>query len=79
LRFITDLSVPVDSNQAGRDLRLALAQAANVFGGFRSEDGAHAHAFATIRFYLPLRKQSVDPHQTLVMTFRGNPPMPCPA
>jgi transposase len=62
LRLITDLRVPFDSNQAERDLRLALAHAANVSGCIRSEDGAHAHAFATIRSYLPtLRKQSGDP------------------
>jgi transposase len=74
LRFITDLRVPFDNNQAKRDIRLALAQAANVSGCLRSEEGAHA--YATIRSYLStLRKQSVDPYQAFVMTFRGNPPM----
>jgi len=60
--------------EANEATRLALTQAANVSGCFRSEDGAHA--FATIRSYLStLHNQSVDPYQALVMTFRGNPPM----
>jgi transposase len=74
LRFITDLRVPFDNNQAERDVRMPKLKQ-KVSGCFRSEQGAQA--FATIRSYLStLRKQSVDPYQALVMTFRGNPPMP---
>lgn len=74
LRFVTDLRVPFGNNQAERDIRMPKLKQ-KVSGCFRSEEGAHA--FATIRSYLStLRKQSVDPYQALVMTFRGNPPMP---
>jgi transposase len=74
LRFITDLRVPFDNNQAERDIRMPKLKQ-KVSGCFRSEQGAYA--FATIRSYLStLHKQSVDPYQALVMTFRGNPPMP---
>jgi transposase len=74
LRFITNLRVPFDNNQAERDIRMPKLKQ-KVSGGFRSEQGAHA--FATIRSYLAtLRKQSADPYQALVMTFQGNPPMP---
>jgi transposase len=74
LRFITDLRVPFDNNQAERDIRMPKLKH-KVSGCFRSEDGAHA--FATIRSYLStLRKQSVDTYQALVMTFQGNPPVP---
>jgi transposase len=74
LRFITDLRVPFDNNQAERDIRMPKLKQ-KVSGCFRSDQGAQA--FATIRSYLStLHKQSVDPYQALVMTFQGNPPMP---
>ncbi|WP_374237492.1 MULTISPECIES: hypothetical protein [unclassified Thiocapsa] len=46
-----------------------------VSGCFRSPEGAAA--FATVRSYLStLRKQSIDLYPALVMTFKGQPPMP---
>ena len=74
LRFITDLRVPFDNNQAERDIRMPKLKQ-KVSGCFRGDDGAQA--FAIIRSYLStLRKQSVDAYQALVMTFQGNPPIP---
>jgi transposase len=74
LRFITDLRVPFDNNQAERDIRMPKLKQ-KVSGCFRSADGAAA--CATVRSYLStLRKQSFDVYQALVMTFQGNPPMP---
>jgi transposase len=74
LRFITDLRVPFDNNQAERDIRMPKLKQ-KVSGCFRCDDGAQT--FAIIRSYLStLRKQSVDVYQALVMTFQGNPPMP---
>ncbi len=74
LRFIADLRVPFDNNQAERDIRMPKLKQ-KVSGCFRSADGATA--FATVRSYLStLHKQSIDTYQALVMTFQGHPPMP---
>jgi transposase len=74
LRFLTDLRVPFDTNQAERDVRMPKRKQ-KLSGGFRSQAGAEA--FATIRSNRStLRKQSADLFQSLVMTFRGNPPIP---
>jgi transposase len=74
LRFLTDLRVPFDNNQAERDVRMPKVKQ-KVSGGFRSSEGAAA--FATLRSYLStLRKQSADLFQALVLTFQGAPPMP---
>ena len=74
LRFVTDLRVPFDNNQAERDIRMPKLKQ-KVSGWFRSDHGI-AH-FATIRPYLStLRKQSADIFKPLVLTFQGSPPMP---
>ena len=74
LRFLTDLRVPFDNNQAERDVRMPKLKQ-KVSGCFRTPGGA-AH-FATIRSYLStLRKQSANLFHALVLTFQGRPPMP---
>jgi transposase len=73
-RFVTDLRVPFDNNQAERDVRMPKLKQ-KVSGCFRSDQGI-AH-FADIRSYLStLRKQSADIFKSLVLTFQGSPPMP---
>jgi transposase len=74
LRFITDLRVPFDNNQAERDIRMPKLKQ-KTSGAFRTDTGIER--FATIRSYLStLHKQGVDVFQALVLTFQGSPPMP---
>jgi transposase len=74
LRFLTDLRVPFDNNQAERDVRMPKLKQ-KTSGCFRAESGA-AH-FATIRSYLStLHKQGLAIFHSLVLTFQGSPPMP---
>ncbi len=74
LRFITDLRVPFDNNQAERDIRMPKLKH-KVAGGFRSQTGVQA--FAIIRFYFStLRKQAANLFTPLVLTFQSSPPMP---
>jgi len=74
LRFLTNLRVPFDNNQAERDLRMPKLKQ-KVSGRFRSETGRDA--FAIIRSYLATRhKQSDDLFNSLVLTFQGQSPMP---
>ena len=74
LRFITDLRVPFDNNQAERDIRMPKLKQ-KVSGAFRTDAGIER--FATIRSYLStLHKQGADVFRALVLTFQGSPPLP---
>jgi transposase len=77
LAFLDNLSIPVDNNQAERDLRdLKIQQ--KVSGCFRSDWGADA--CATIRGYLAtLRKQGQALLAALQMVFAGQPLDPASA
>jgi len=72
LRFLADPRVPFDNHQAERDIRMPKLKQ-KVSGAFRTKEGAAT--FCTIRSYLAtLRKQSRDLFQSLVLTFKGDPP-----
>ena len=74
LRYLSDLRVPFDNNQAERDVRMPKCKQ-KISGGFRSTDGADA--FAIVRSYLStLRKQSADLYRALTLAFQGKAPMP---
>jgi len=74
LRFLTDLRVPCDNNQAECDLRMPKLKQ-KVSGCFRSDTGGDA--FAILRSCLSTRrKQSDGIFNSLVLTFQGQPPMP---
>ncbi len=77
LRFLTDLGVPFDNNQAERDLRMMKVQQ-KISGRFRTTAGADA--FCTIRSYVStLRKQGRVILTALEQTFRGTPVLPSTA
>ncbi len=74
LRFLTDLRVPFDNNQAERDVRMMKVQQ-KISGRFRTTAGAEA--FCTIRSYITtLRKQGYDVLTALTQTFRSTPVLP---
>jgi transposase len=74
LRFLEDLRVDFDNNQAERDLRMVKVQQ-KVSGCFRALVGAEA--FARIRGYLStLRKQGLPLLAALEATLQGHPLLP---
>jgi transposase/uncharacterized coiled-coil protein SlyX len=77
LRFLDDLRVPFDNNQAERDLRMVKLQQ-KISGCWRTLDGARA--FLTVRSYVSTaRKHEVNPLHALRQLFQGSPWLPAPA
>jgi len=74
LRFVHDLRVPFDNNQAERDIRMMKVQQ-KIAGRFRGSAGATA--FCQIRSYIStLRKQSQHILSALEQGLRGAPVLP---
>ncbi len=74
LRFVRDLRVPFDNNQAERDLRMMKVQQ-KISGRFRTARGAEA--FCLVRSYIStLRKQGQLVLAALEQAFRGTPVLP---
>jgi transposase len=77
LRFLDDLRVPFDNNQAERDLRMVKLQQ-KISGCWRTLPGAQA--FLTVRSYISTaRKQRLNPLGVLRQLFQGHPWLPTPA
>jgi len=77
LRFLDDLRVPFDNNQAERDLRMVKLQQ-KISGCWRTLDGAQV--FLTVRGYVSTaRKHGMNPLAVLRQLFQGNPWLPAPA
>jgi transposase len=77
LRFLDDLRVPFDNNQAERDLRMVKLQQ-KISGCWRTLAGAEA--FLTVRSYISTaRKHELEVLGVLRRLFEGNPWLPIPA
>ena len=77
LRFLADLRVPFDNNQAERDIRMPKLKQ-KTSGCFRTVTGAES--FCIIRAYLAtLRKQGRNIFHALTLAFQGQPLDPLPS
>jgi transposase len=75
-RFLVDLRVPFDNNQAERDIRMVKLQQ-KVSGAWRTMTGAQA--FCRLRSYIATaRKQQMHPLVVLRRLFEGDPWLPAP-
>ena len=74
LRFITDLKVPFENNQAERDLRMVRVQQ-KISGTFRTPQGADA--FCRNRGYIStIMKNMMSVIDSLFAAIKGNPTIP---
>jgi transposase len=71
LRFLTDLRVPFENNQAERDIRMMKLQQ-KISGTFRTTRGAEA--FCRIRAYIStIRKNSLPVLEGILAALQGTP------
>ncbi len=71
LRFLHDLQVPFDNNQAERDLRMIKVQQ-KVSGCFRSEQGAKRFCVVS-SYFSTVRKHSMNLMESIKAAFSGVP------
>ena len=71
LRFLTDLRVPFENNQAERDIRMMKLQQ-KISGTFRTIQGAEA--FCRIRAYIStIRKNGLNVIEAIIEALKGAP------